>query len=169
MMLVSLGQILLLPGVSALSDGLKRRGVPSRLACGSVACASTLAAGLIIILLARSEGSIPIIVCTTIAFSLCNVMFVLGPVLIAEVTPVEQRGAVLGVTNAITTLAGPLAPVVTGVVIDVGTQSADGVRTALLIAGGLLILGALAGFVLIDPEADRAGHPPDVRGETRPA
>lgn len=169
MMLVSLGQIVLLPGVSALSDSLKRRGVPSRLACGSVACASTLAAGLIIILLARSEGSLLIIVCTMIAFSLCNVMFVLGPVLIAEVTPVEWRGSVLGVTNAITTLAGPLAPVVTGVMVDVGTHPADGVRTALLMAGGLTILGALAGMVLIDPEADRASHPPHAQGDTQPA
>ncbi|MBB3018760.1 MFS family permease [Microvirga lupini] len=169
MMLVSLGQIVLLPGVSILSDGLKRRGITSRLACGSVACASTLTAGLIVILLARSEGSVPIIACTMIAFSLCNVMFVLGPVLIAEVTPAEQRGAALGVTNAITTLAGPLAPVVTGVVVDIGAHPAEGIRTALLIAGGLAILGALAGFLIIDPEADRARNQPDSRGEVQPA
>lgn len=169
MMLVSLGQIVVLPTVSILSDGLKRRGVPSRLACGWVASASALAAGLIIILLAQSEGSLPIIIYTVLAFSLCNVMFVLGPVLIAEVTPVERRGAVLGVTNAITTLAGPLAPVITGVAVDVSAHSADGVRTALLIAGGLAILGSLAGFVLIDPEADRARNLPDFRDEAQPA
>ncbi|WP_201860563.1 MFS transporter [Microvirga soli] len=169
MMLVSLGQIVLLPGISILSDGLKRRGVPSRLACGAVACASTLAAGLITILLARSEGSLSIIVCTVVAFSLCNVMFVLGPVLIAEVTPVERRGAVLGVTNAITTLAGPLAPVVTGLVLDVGTDSTDGVRTALLIAGGLVTLGALAGFVLIDPQADRVSNSQNPLAQAEPA
>jgi MFS family permease len=169
MMLVSLGQIVILPGVSILSDGLKRRSVPSRLACGTVACASTLAAGLVIILLARSEGALPIIMCTVIAFSLCNVMFVLGPVLIAEVTPVARRGAVLGVTNAITTLAGPLAPVVTGALVDVGDHPMDGVRTALLAAGGLVIVGALAGFVLIDPEADRARNQPATPGETQPA
>jgi MFS family permease len=169
MMLVSLGQIVLLPGISILSDGLKRRGVPSQLACGAVACASTLAAGLITILLARSEGSLSIIVCTVVAFSLCNVMFVLGPVLIAEVTPVERRGAVLGVTNAITTLAGPLAPVVTGLVLDVGTDSTGGVRTALLIAGSLVTLGALAGFVLIDPEADRVSNSQNPLAQTEPA
>ena len=168
-MLVSLGQIVLLPGISTLSDGLKRRGVPSRLACGSPACASTFAAGLIIILLAQSEGSLAIIVCTVIAFSLCNVMFVLGPVLVAEVTPIERRGAVLGVTTAITTLAGPLAPVVTGVLVDVGDHPAEGVRTALLIAGGLAIMGAVAGLALIDPEADRARNPPDPQEETQPA
>jgi MFS family permease len=169
MLLVSVAQIVLLPGVSILSDGLKQRGFPSRLACGRVACASTLAAGFIIILLAHSEGSVPIIICTVIAFSLCNVMFVLGPVLIAEVTPVEQRGAVLGVTNAVTTLAGPLAPAVTGLIVDVGAHTADGIRTALLLAGGLVIFGTLVGSALIDSKTDRAGNPPNVQGEPRPA
>lgn len=169
MMLLSLGQIVLLPGVSALSDSLKRRGASSRLARGSVACASTLAAGLIIALLARSEESLAIVVCTVVAFSLGNVMFVLGPVLIADVTPVEQRGAVLGVTNALTTIAGPLAPAITGLVVDFSASQADGVRTALLIAGGLVVSGALAGFVLINPEADRAGNAPDRWNEIQPA
>lgn len=169
MMLVSLGQIVVLPAVSILSDRLKQRGVPSRLACGTVACVSTLAAGLIVILLARSEGSLAIIICTVIAFSLCNVVFVLGPVLVGEVTPVDRRGAVLGVTNAVITLAGPLAPVVTGLALDVGASPADGVRTALFIAGGLAILGAVAGVALIDPEADRARSPTERQEGTQPA
>lgn len=167
MMLTSFGQIVLLPSISHLSDSLKRRTVSSQLACGSIACASTLAAGLIIILLSHSEGSVPIIACTVLAFSLGNVIFVLGPVLIAEVTPVEQRGAALGVTNAITTLAGPLAPVVTGALVDVSAHSIDGIRIALMLAGILVTLGALAGFVLIDPEADRAGTAPASRSEVQ--
>ena len=155
LMLVSLGQIAILPGMSAFSDHLKRRGVPSRLACGSLACASTLAAGLIMILLSQSGGSVPVIACTVIAFSLGNVIFVLGPVLVADVTPVRQRGAALGIVNAVATLAGPLAPSVTGMILDASIGAADGVRHALLLAGVFVILGALAGFVLINPEADR--------------
>ncbi|MCB8820612.1 MFS transporter [Microvirga rosea] len=158
MMLVSLGQIVLLPAVSALSDGLKRLGAASRHACGSIACASTLAAGLVTILLSQS-GGLAAVACTIIAFSLGNVIFVLGPVLVAEVTPVGQRGAALGIVNAITTLAGPLAPAVTGMILDVSPGAADGIRHALLLAGAFVILGALAGFGLIDPEADRARDP----------
>lgn len=160
MMLVSLGQIALLPVISALSDGLTRRGVSSRLGCGSIACASTLAAGLVTILLSRSGGSVPIIVCTVIAFSLSNVIFVLAPVLVAEVAPDRKRGAALGIVNAITTMAGPLAPTVTGMILDVGAGPEDGVRKALLVAGIFVIVAALAGFILINPEADRARNPP---------
>ena len=161
MMLVSLAQIVLLPALSGLSDGLKRRGVSSRHACGSMACAATLAAGLITVVLSRSEGSLPIVVCTVVAFSLVNVMFVLGPVLVAEVAPAGQRGAVLGIVNAVTTLAGPLAPFVTGMILDTSAGVSDGVRNALLVAGAFVILGALAGFFLIDPEADRLRDAPD--------
>jgi MFS transporter, ACS family, D-galactonate transporter len=156
MMLVALCQIVLLPVVSALSDRLQQRGVTSRLACGWVACGSTVAAGLLTLLLSQAEGSAATILCAALAFSLCSVIFVLAPCLLAEVAPIRQRGAVLGVNTAITTLAGPLASAVMGMVVDVGPSPAAGFRTALLLAGTLVILGGLAGFFLIDPEADRA-------------
>jgi MFS family permease len=161
MMLVSLGQIVLLPGISSVSDGLKRRGVSSRIAGGWIACSGTVAAGLIVILMSLSTGSVPVIICTVVAFSLCNVMFVLGPVLVSEVTPVSQRGATLGVVNAITTLAGPFAPAVMGLVVDAGAGTPAGIRKALLLA----IAGAFARFLLIDPEADRARNAPSLRME----
>lgn len=169
MMLIALCQIVLLPAVSALSDWLQRRGVPSRFACGWVACASAVVAGLLTLLLSQSEGSITIILCAVLAFSLCNVIFVLAPCLLAEVTPVRQRGAILGVNTAITTLAGPLAPAVMGILVDAGTSSAAGFRAALLLAGVLVALGGLAGFFLIDPEADRATSLDDPVSQPHPA
>lgn len=87
----------------------------------------------------------------------------------AEVAPTRKRGAVLGVTNAITTLAGPLAPFVTGVVVDAATHPADGVRTALLLTGAVAGLGAMLGLLLIDPDADLARHPPGIADRVEPA
>ena len=155
MMLISLCQIIILPTVSTVSDHLKRRGVSSRVACGVVACIGTLAAGVIVILLSQSVGSAAILLCTIAAFSLANLISVLGPVLIAEVTPIRQRGAALGIVNAVTTLAGPIAPVATGLMIDIGAGAGGGGRTALLMSGLLVVLSALAGLVLIDPDNDR--------------
>jgi MFS family permease len=168
MMLIAVCQIVLLPVVSVLSDKLQQRGVSSRLACGWVACASTVAAGMLTLLLSQSGGSAATILCTVLAFSLCNVILVLAPCLLAEVTPMRQRGAVLGINTAITTLAGPLAPAIMGMVVDLGTTPAAGFRTALLVAGTLVVLGGIAGFFLIDPEADRAGNPLPDQAETAP-
>jgi len=156
MMLVALGQIIVLPAVSALSDGLQQRGVSSRFACGWLACASTVVSGLLTLVLSQTGGSIATILCTVFAFSLCNVILVLAPCLLAEVTPVRQRGAILGINTAVVTLAGPLAPAIMGMVADIGADPAAGFRTALLLAGGIVIVGGLSGFLLIDPEADRA-------------
>jgi MFS family permease len=145
----------LLPAISALSDQLQQRSISSRLACGWIACASTVAAGVLTLLLSQSEGSIAPILCTALAFSLCNVILVLAPGLLAEVTPIRQRGAILGINTAIVTLAGPLAPVVMGAAVDIGANPALGYRAALVLAGALVIVGGLSGFFLIDPEADR--------------
>lgn len=158
MMLVSLCQIVLLPTVSAFSDGLQQRGVSSRVACGWTACASTVAAGLLTVLLALSERSIATVLLTVLAFSLCNVIFVLAPCLIAEVTPPLQRGAVLGVNTAIVTLAGPLAPTIMGMVVDLGGNPADGFRAALLLMACIVTIGGLSGFFLINPKADRVAE-----------
>ena len=61
------------------------------------------------------------------------------------------------------------APAVMGLVADTGAGTSDGIRNALLLAGVIVILGALAGFFLIDPEADRPAHSPDPRLGSRPA
>jgi hypothetical protein len=46
-------------------------------------------------------------------------------------------------------------------ILDAGTGVTDGVRNALLVAGAFVILGSLAGFALIDPEADLVRDVPD--------
>ena len=155
MLLVALCQIILLPAISAVSDGLQQRRVSSRRAYGWTACASTLAAGVLTLLLSQSNESIAVVVCTALAFSLCNVILVLAPCLLAEITPVGQRGAILGINTAIVTLAGPLAPAVMGIVVDMAPDPEAGYRTGLALAGALVIVGGLSGLVLIDPEADR--------------
>jgi MFS transporter, ACS family, D-galactonate transporter len=91
-----------------------------------------------------------------IGFSVGSVIFVLGHVLVAEVTPAAQRGAMLGMVNAVATLAGPLAPVVMGLTVDVGSNAGTGFRTGFQIVGCLVISGALAALVLMNPEADLA-------------
>jgi MFS transporter, ACS family, D-galactonate transporter len=157
-MLVALCQIMLLLTIGAFSDRLQQRGISSRLACGGTASGCTLAAGLLTIMLSQSGGLSATVLCTILAFSFGSVIFVLGPCLVAEVTPATQRGALLGINNAVVTLAGPLAPVIMGVIVDNGIDPGGGFRTALLITGSLVVMGAFAGFLLINPEVDRAAE-----------
>lgn len=152
--LPSLVQIVFVPSVSFASERLKQRGVSSRLARGVVPVACVAIAGLATVLLSRSSDPLISIVCTMIAFSFGSTMFVLGPVVTAEIVPGRQRGAMLAMGTAISTLAGPLAPIVMGRIIDGSETAVGGFRLGFLIAGTIVIVSALIGWVLINPEAD---------------
>ena len=70
-----------------------------------------------------------------IAFTFATFIFTLGPPLIGEITPVRQRGAMLGINNAIFTMAGLVAPWFMGKAIDAGVDAASGFRSGFLVAG----------------------------------
>jgi MFS family permease len=84
------------------------------------------------------------------------VIYTLGPALIGEISPVGQRGAMLGMSNAFYTLAGFLAPVIMGKIVDVGANPKAGFATGFEFAGLLILAGGLAAMLLIDPKADLA-------------
>jgi tetrahydromethanopterin S-methyltransferase subunit F len=75
--------------------------------------------------------------------------------LIGEISPTAQRGAMLGITNSIHTLAGLCAPLAMGLLVDVNSDPAAGFRAGFVYAGILVALLGTAAAVLIDPEADR--------------
>jgi MFS family permease len=81
-------------------------------------------------------------------------MFTLGTTLIGEISPTTQRGAMLGITNSIHTLAGLCAPLVMGLLVDINSDPAAGFRAGYLYAGVFVALLGGAAAVLINPEAD---------------
>jgi MFS family permease len=54
------------------------------------------------------------------------VIYVLGPAIASEFTPVSQRGAMLTIITAVATSAGLLAPYVMGRIIERGTTPSEG-------------------------------------------
>ena len=160
--LPALAQIVLMPGICAVSESLKRRGVSSRLSRGGVACAGLLVAGVLSFALPLVSGPILPILCTALAFSCGTLIFSLGHVLVAEITPTPQRGSMLAINNAIATLAGPFAPVLMGMIVDTGADPVQGFRNGFMLIGAVVVIVALIAMMLIDPESDRlrllAGH-----------
>lgn len=154
--LPALLQIGLIPGGAAFSEWLTRRGFSSRIARGGPACAAVFVAGVLTFALPLLHGSVLAILCTALAFSCGSVMFSLGHVIVAEITPVAQRGAMLAIGNAVVTLAGPIAPVVLGLIVDAGTDAGAGFRNGFMLTGSAVAVVAAIGMILIDPERDRA-------------
>lgn len=154
--LPALANIILLPGVCAFSEWLKRCGVSSRTARGGLACAGLFIAGLLAFALPQVPGRALPIVCTALAFSCGTPIFSLGHVMVAEITPIRQRGSMLAIGNAVATMAGPLAPVLMGLIIDTGANAIAGFRVGFMLTGAAVALVAVLAVFLIDPEADRA-------------
>ncbi|MGA2366112.1 MAG: hypothetical protein ABSG12_11560, partial [Steroidobacteraceae bacterium] len=76
--------------------------------------------------------------------------------LIGEITPPMQRGSMLGITNSVHTLAGLVAPVMMGHIIDAYASPATGFRIGYLMNGVLVIAFGCVAAVLINPQADLA-------------
>jgi MFS family permease len=90
-----------------------------------------------------------------LAFSSGTMIFSLGHVMVAEITPTPQRGAMLAIGNAVATLAGPFAPVVMGAIVDTGADPVAGFRNGFMLIGAIVAVVAVIAMLLIDPDGDR--------------
>ena len=153
-MLPPLLQLCLSPTLGFLSQRLRARGFSSCLSRGVLTCCCVMAAGLAMIGLARSHSEVAQIPLVMVAFAVGSVAFALGPPLIGEISPVGQRGAMLGISNGLFTTAGLVAPWLMGHIVDVGADPAQGFRDGFMFGGLLIMVGGLIAMVLINPESD---------------
>ena len=152
--LPSIMQMGLAPLCAYSSLVLTRRGYSSRISRGLLGSACVVVAGITLASVPFAGSGVLEIALVGLSCSIGSVIFTLGTTLIGEISPASQRGALLGITNSIHTLAGLCAPFLMGLLVDIDADPVAGFRTGYLYAGALVaILGALAA-VLIDPEAD---------------
>jgi MFS transporter, ACS family, D-galactonate transporter len=152
--LPSIMQMAFAPLCAYLSMALSRRGFSSRISRGVLGSICVVVAGVALASVPFAGGGALEIALVGLSCSIGSVIFTLGTTLIGEISPASQRGAMLGITNSVHTLAGLCAPFLMGLLVDIDADPIAGFRTGYVYAGTLVvILGALAA-VLIDPEAD---------------
>lgn len=81
-------------------------------------------------------------------------MFALGQTLASEITPVSQRGAVLGLAVGITTLAGVIAPTVMGDLVESAPTALTGYNQGFEVFAVLCLLASVVGALMIRPARD---------------
>jgi MFS family permease len=149
-------QLALSPAISLVSQRLHARGMSSRMSRGLVTGCSVMLSGIAMMMLSTSSGVFAPIPLTMVAFAVGGATYAIGPTLIGEISPVRQRGAMLGISNGLFTTAGLIAPWLMGHMVDVGIDPAQGFRNGFMDAGLLILAATAAATALINPERDLA-------------
>ncbi|MFT3814707.1 MAG: MFS transporter [Acidovorax sp.] len=149
-------QIFLGPACGFISQRMRTRGASSRASRGLLGGGGVVLSGVALVLLSRASSPYLQIPLAMLTFAIGSVIFTLGPPLVGEISPVHQRGATLGIYNALYTMAGLLAPWLMGHIVDAGANPAEGFRNGFMLAGVVVGVGGLLAMLLINPERDLA-------------
>jgi MFS transporter, ACS family, D-galactonate transporter len=149
---------------SLVSQRLLRRGVASGLARGLLLCMSLALGGAATIAMTFLPPGAMQLLLLALGFGLPTLVWTLSPAIVGEVTPVAQRGAMLGLFSTIAnTAAGSLAPYFMGLLVEGGTTAAQGYAKGFLVLGSLQLVVALIALLLIRPEATLAAFTANAR------
>ena len=138
-----------------ISQVLVGRGVSTRVARGVLGTVPLIMGGVLIGFLPLVSGAGAKIALLVIGTGLTGPIYVVCAPMIAEFTPLLQRGAAIAIFGAIYTLAGVIAPYANGRVIEGATTALDGYQTGYLICAGMQVAGGLCGLALMWPARDR--------------
>ncbi|MDX2203948.1 MAG: MFS transporter [Hyphomicrobiaceae bacterium] len=131
-------------------------GASSRLSRGVLGSAPLVLGGLVLLLLPYVESAAGRIALLVIGTGLSGSIYVVCPAMLGEFTPVRQRGAIIAIYGAIYTLAGIVAPLLTGSVIEGAATPLAGYLSGFRILAGILIASGLMGLLLLWPNRERA-------------
>lgn len=143
-------------GGASFSQYLLNKGYSSRHSRAVLVSAFVFFGGLCTFLAVTSgQGMLWAFLLLALGFAFPNLAFSLGPTMIAEIVPTQQRGALLAIVHASATSAGIISPLVTGWMIDRSSTPLAGYTQAYLLAAGLLCIAGMLGCMLIQPTQTR--------------
>ena len=139
-----------------ISQVMLTRGFTTRGARGVLGSVPLIVGGLILLAMPHVNGAGLQLVLLVLGPGLCGAIFVVCPPMLGEFTPVQQRGAVIGIYSAIYTFAGIMAPWVMGSVIKHAATPLEGYMTGFTINAVIMIVSGLLGLLLLWPNTERA-------------
>ena len=139
-----------------LSQRLMARGVSTRMARGVLGATPLIFGGMLMAAMPHVDGATTRIALLVVGSGLCGSIYVVFVPMIGEFTPVSQRGAVIAIYGALYTLAGIIAPVVMGKMIQASGSLLDGYMSGFTINAVIMVIAGLTGLALLWPNTERA-------------
>lgn len=146
--------IVLLTGI--FSQMLTTRGVGTRLSRGVLGSVPLIVGGLILLAMPAVETPAARIAVLVVATGLSGSIYVVCPPMLAEFTPASQRGAIIAIYGALYTIAGLLAPTVTGKILDSAATPLAGYLTGFRVLAIILVTSGVLGLLMLRPNNERA-------------
>ncbi len=138
-----------------ISQLLLARGAGSRTARGVVGCVPMIVGGVLVLAVPHVSSAAAKLALLVFGGGLTGPIYVVCAPMIAEFTPIAQRGAVIAIFGAIYTLAGIIAPYVSGSLIQGAATVLDGYQQGYVVSAAAQIVGGIGGLLLMWPAADR--------------
>ncbi|MFO1160447.1 MAG: MFS transporter [Reyranellaceae bacterium] len=148
------GMFVVLTG-GALSQHFKKKGASSRACRGIFASATVILGGCLLPFVGNMPTPELKVAILVVGAAIGSTIYVVIPMIVSELTPHPQRAAMLAITTSLVTLAGVIAPLAMGAVVQHATTPMLGYERGYVILGLLLLAGGLIGLLFIRPEADR--------------
>ena len=139
-----------------VSQVLSVRGVPTRLSRGVLGSVPMLLGGMVLFALPLVDSAGARVALLVLGTGLASSIYVVCAPMLSEFTPVSQRGAIISIFGAIYTLAGLIAPYVTGSILDRAATPLEGYLTGFKILAVILIASGVVGLLLLRPGIERA-------------
>lgn len=143
-------------GLSWLTEFLVNRGSSTRKARGVVLGAAATVSGSLVVLGTLSQNDVLSVLCFMVGFGTAPALFAVTYLVAAEMTTVQQRGAVLQITNAFLTAGGLVAPMFVGFMVGSAATPSGGYLSAFAFTGGALALVGVLSMLFINQQRDRA-------------
>lgn len=136
---------------------LMHRGVSARWARGALGGTVMIIAGVCMWAFVQVPPSPLKLVLMTLGLGISGVIFTVATTACGQIAPAERRGAVLGAFVAFYSLAGVIAPFITGRLVGAaGSAPVDGYNQVFTITAAIVIAGGVLAVLLIRPERDAA-------------
>src|SRR5262249_52464469 len=144
--------VMLVITLSWISQRLLSKGVSSRFARGMFGGACVALGGFVLLFLPFMTGTASRYIATMVGGSLPAVIYVFSHAVVSEITPLQKRGALLAIGNAVGTSAGIIAPFIMGSVIESAPTPTDGYNVGFVICGLIMLAGGSIGMLFMRPE-----------------
>lgn len=152
--LPSVASLIVLITVTTITDRRMRAGAGSRAARVWVTTAAMIVGGGLLIALPWIQIPTVAVLVVSVGYGFAVLVLPMMSTVVSEICPPNQRPGALGLFIALQGLAGLIAPVITGALVDSAATPADGYSQSFQIFGAVVVIGAIVVALLVHPERD---------------